>query len=68
MVEQAVFTFHVRFSVSKALQPLENRSLSHCIVSIGLMDEMLVFRIQSRKADVPLRKHLVAPPSLEGFF
>jgi hypothetical protein len=27
--------FHVRFSVSKALPPLENRSLSHCIVSVG---------------------------------
>jgi hypothetical protein len=39
-VEQAVLTFHVRFSVSKALPSLENRSSSHCIVSIGLMDEM----------------------------
>jgi len=32
--------FDVRFSVSKARPPLENRSLSHCIVSIGLMDEL----------------------------
>jgi hypothetical protein len=39
-MEQAVLTFHVRFSVSKALPPLENRSLSHCIVSTGLMDEL----------------------------
>jgi hypothetical protein len=39
-VEQAVLTFHVCFSVSKALPPLENRSSSHCIVSIGLMDEL----------------------------
>jgi len=46
-VEQAVLTsaatrfiFHVRFSVSKALPPLENRSSFHCIVSIGLMDEL----------------------------
>jgi hypothetical protein len=38
IVEQAVLTFHVRFSVSKALPPLENRSSSRCIVSIGLMD------------------------------
>jgi hypothetical protein len=40
IVEQAVLTFHVHFSVSKALLPLENRSSSHCIVSIGLMDEL----------------------------
>jgi hypothetical protein len=40
IVEQAVLTFHVRFSVSKALPPLENRRSSHCIVSIGLMDEL----------------------------
>jgi hypothetical protein len=40
IVEQVVLTFHIRFSVSKALSPLENRSLSHCIVSIGLMDEL----------------------------
>jgi hypothetical protein len=40
IVEQAVLTFHVRFSVSKALSLLENRSSSHCIVSIGLMDEL----------------------------
>jgi hypothetical protein len=40
IVEQAVLTFHVRFSVSKALPPLENRSSSHFIVSIGLMDEL----------------------------
>jgi hypothetical protein len=32
------FIFHVRFSVSKALPPFENRSSSHCIVSISLMD------------------------------
>jgi hypothetical protein len=38
-MEQAVLTFHVRFSVSEALPPLENRSSSHCIVSVGLMDE-----------------------------
>jgi hypothetical protein len=38
--EQAILTFHVRFSVSKALPPLENRSSFHCIVSIGLMDEL----------------------------
>jgi hypothetical protein len=40
IVEQAILTFHVRFSVSKALPPLENRSSSHCIVSIGLLDEL----------------------------
>jgi hypothetical protein len=40
MVEQAILTFHIHFSVSKALPPLENRSSSHCIVSIGLMDEL----------------------------
>jgi hypothetical protein len=34
------FIFHVLFSVSKALPSLENRSSSHCIVSIGLMDEL----------------------------
>jgi hypothetical protein len=39
-MEQAIWTFHVRFSVSKALPPLENRSSSHCIVSIGMMDEL----------------------------
>jgi hypothetical protein len=40
IVEQAVLTFHVRFSVSKALQLLENRSSSRCIVSIGYMDQL----------------------------
>jgi hypothetical protein len=40
IVEQAVLTFHVCFSVSKALPPLENRSQTHCIISIGLMDEL----------------------------
>lgn len=34
---------HVRFSVSKAPPPLENRNSSHCLVSIGLMDELLGF-------------------------
>jgi hypothetical protein len=34
------FIFHVRFSVSKALPPLENLSSSHCIVSVDLMDEL----------------------------
>jgi hypothetical protein len=62
IVEQAVLTFHVRFSVSKALPPLEKRSSSNCIVSIGLMYELQGFKIQSRNADAPLRKHLVAPP------
>jgi hypothetical protein len=40
IVEQAVLTFHVRFSISKALPSLENRRSSHCIVSTGLMDEL----------------------------
>jgi hypothetical protein len=40
IVEQAGLTFHVRFSVSKALLPLENCSSSHCIVSISFMDEL----------------------------
>jgi hypothetical protein len=40
IVEQAVLNFHVRFSVCKALPPLENHSSSHYIVSIGLMDEL----------------------------
>jgi hypothetical protein len=40
IVEQAVFTFHVRFSVSKALPPLENRISSHCIVSIDWINEL----------------------------
>jgi hypothetical protein len=40
IVEQAVLTFHVHFSVSKGLPPLEKRNTSHCIVSIGLMDEL----------------------------
>jgi hypothetical protein len=34
------FSFHVRFSVSKALPPFENHSSSHCIISVGLMDEL----------------------------
>jgi hypothetical protein len=34
---------HVRFSVSEALPPLENRSSSHCIISIGLMDDFYNF-------------------------
>jgi hypothetical protein len=34
------FIFHVRFSASRALPPIENRSSSHCIVSIGLMNEL----------------------------
>jgi hypothetical protein len=61
IVVQVVLTFHVCFPVSKALPPLENCSSSHCIISIGLMDEG--FRIQSHNADAPLRKYLVAPPS-----
>jgi hypothetical protein len=40
IVEQAVLAFHFRFSVSKALPLLENRSSSHCIVSIDFMDEL----------------------------
>jgi hypothetical protein len=40
IVEQAVLTFLVRFSVSKALPPLKSRSSSHCIVSTGLVDEL----------------------------
>jgi hypothetical protein len=40
IVEQAVLTFHVRFSVCKGLPPFENRSSSRCIVSIGLMDKL----------------------------
>jgi hypothetical protein len=40
IVEQVVLTFRVRFSVSKALPPLENQSSSHFIVYIGLMDEL----------------------------
>jgi hypothetical protein len=34
------FIFHVRFSISKTLPPLENRSSSQCIVSIGLLVEL----------------------------
>jgi hypothetical protein len=37
------FIFHVSFSVSEALPSLENCSLSPCIVSIGLMDELYCF-------------------------
>jgi hypothetical protein len=62
------FIFHVCFSISKVLPPLENPSSSHCIIDTGLMDEVLGFRIQSRNADAPLRKYLVAPPSYKGFF
>jgi hypothetical protein len=40
IVEQAVLTLHVHFSVSKALPPPENRSSSHYIDSIGFMDEL----------------------------
>jgi hypothetical protein len=40
IVEQAVLTFHVRFPVYKELPPLENRSSSHFIVFMGLMDEL----------------------------
>jgi hypothetical protein len=40
IVEQYVLTFHVHFYISKALPPLENRSSSHCIMSIGLRDEI----------------------------
>jgi hypothetical protein len=42
-VEQAVLNFRVHFSVSKALQPLENLSSSHCIVSLRFMDELYGF-------------------------
>jgi hypothetical protein len=66
LVEQAVLTFHGRFSVSKALPPLENRRSSHCIVS--MLDELQGFKIQYRNADAPLRKYLVAPTSQKGFF
>jgi hypothetical protein len=38
IVEKAELTFHVCFSVSQALSPLENLSSSHCIVSMSLMD------------------------------
>jgi hypothetical protein len=68
IVEQAVLTFQVSFPFSVALPPIENRSSSHYIVSIGLMHELQGFRIQSRNADAPLRKYLVAPPSYNGFF
>jgi hypothetical protein len=47
------------------LPPLENSSSSHCIFSIGLMDELQGFRIQSRNADAPLRKYPVDPPILK---
>jgi hypothetical protein len=30
--------FHVHFSVSEVLPPLENHTSSHCIISIGLVD------------------------------
>jgi hypothetical protein len=40
IVEQAVLTFHFRFSLSKALPSFENRSSSHCVVSIGPMGEL----------------------------
>jgi hypothetical protein len=40
IVERAVLNFHVRFSVCSALSPLENRSSSHYMVSIGLTDEL----------------------------
>jgi hypothetical protein len=40
IVEQVVLIFHVCFSVSKALPPLEYCSSSHYIISIGLMDEL----------------------------
>jgi hypothetical protein len=33
-------SFNVCFSISKVLPPLENCSLSHCIISIGFMDEL----------------------------
>jgi hypothetical protein len=32
IVEKAVLTFHIRFSVSKVLPPLENPSPSHCVI------------------------------------
>jgi hypothetical protein len=60
ILEREVLTFHVRFSVSKALPPLGNRSSSLCIISMGLMDEFYGFRIKSRNTDPPLRKYLVA--------
>jgi hypothetical protein len=63
IVEQAVLTFHVRFSVSKVLPPLENRSSFHCIVTRGLMDEFQGFRIQSGNADAPVMKYVVVQPS-----
>jgi hypothetical protein len=62
------FALWVHFFVYKALPPLKNRSSFHCIVSISLMDELEGFGIQSRNADTPLRKYLVAPPSWKGFF
>jgi len=40
IVEQAVLTFHIHFSLSKALLLLENHSSSYCIASIGFMDEL----------------------------
>jgi hypothetical protein len=62
-VEQAVLTSYVRLSVYKAVPLLENRSSSHCILSICLMDELQGFRILSRNAEAPLRKYLVTSPS-----
>jgi hypothetical protein len=32
--------FDFRFAISKAFPLLENRSSSHCVVSMGLMDEL----------------------------
>jgi hypothetical protein len=40
IVGLAVLTFHVPLCISKVLPPLENHSLSHCIISIGLMAEL----------------------------
>jgi hypothetical protein len=37
------FIFHVRFSIYKQLPSPKTRGSSHCIVSIGLMDELWGF-------------------------
>jgi hypothetical protein len=40
IVKQVILTFHVHLSIPKALPALENRSLSHFIISMGFMGEL----------------------------
>jgi hypothetical protein len=63
IVEQAVLTIRVRFSISKSASTTCTPQLVSLHRLHGLDGWVAGFRIQSHNTDAPLRKYLVAPPS-----